>query len=230
MFGASVLKSESMRSVIAELTSGRPDQALVRLDKLKDVYTADPHSRVEIDRWRARALTAAGRHEEALRLLVDLDPSVDAFNYDSSVYCDEITAVFVALGRYDDLMQWCNGISGSIRTNDALGHLDWILRYSEGAGSPRPTYFMYLVLCICAIQLGITPPPVDSVHNSFQGFVRQLIQIREQANRRFGEFHGVLSELVAKGGNPEDIRLIVDDYIRSEGCPLFQEHAREAIP
>jgi hypothetical protein len=157
---------------------GECDAALKQLATLRQQYAGDPYSQVQIDRWIARALVRTGRNEEAHALLEQLRPQLHTFQFDLAQHHHEVIQLMQVLGKTGELQSYCEKIGGHFCTNDALGHLDWMLLYASLAERVRPTEFMYTALAVCAIQLGLVVPPRGIADTDLRLLLERCVELR----------------------------------------------------
>jgi hypothetical protein len=178
MWEATVLRTPHFLEAISWITKDEDDMALMRLTSLREQYANDPYSEVEIDRWIARALAKTGRNEEAYALLRQLRPRLEEFQFDLSQHHFQVMQLQQRLGKVDEFQNYCKNVSGYFRTNDALGHLDWLFQYASSSEAAQPTDFMYTVLAVCTIQLGLVVPPRRIAGRDFCAIVERCIELR----------------------------------------------------
>jgi len=104
---------------------------------------------------------------------------LEKLQYDLSLHHFQVIQLLQLLGKLDELQSYCQNISGHFRTNDALGHLDWILQYASSNDAAQPTDFMYTVLAVCTIQLGLDVPPRCIAGPDFRTIVERCIELRD---------------------------------------------------
>ena len=178
MWEATVVRTSPFLETIRRLSKGETDWLLSSC-LLRQEYADDPHSQVEIDRWVARALSKAGRYEEALALMHEIKSRMEEYQFDLGLYHFEVIELLQRVSSSDLVQAYCRGVKGHFRTCDALGHLDWLLQYASSTEAACPTDFMFTVLALSAIQLGLPIPPRNIAGRDFCTLVERCIELRD---------------------------------------------------
>ncbi len=180
MLESAVVRTPPFLESITWITNSEYDRALIRLTSLREQYASDPHSEVEIDRWIAHVLSRSGKIEEAYALLQKIRPTLEEYQFDLSLHHFEVVKLLQLLGKSDELQSYCKNIDGHFVTNDTLGHLDWILQYAASAEASQPSVFMYTVLALSTIRLGLDVPPRSIAGADFCRIVQRCIELRDR--------------------------------------------------
>lgn len=226
MMDAPVLRTPSFREALNFFHRNEFGEALDRLYQMRHQYADDQNSRVEIDQYIAWTLEGMGKTEEALALLLNLQPQLFHLQHDLSLHYFSLVSLLQKLKRQEQLQTFCQGINDPYKPEDALGHLDWILRYAESGNDPEPTEFMRGILILCASRLGLGLLPEGLVGDGFRSTVRDYCIARDEANNRYGSFWHEHRRLAASNAPQAELHEHVRLFIASEPTPVFQEIAR----
>jgi len=184
---------------------------------------------LEVSRLYAQALEGLGRHQEAVALLLALEPTLIHFRYAMDVHYHLVVSLLQKLMRREDLQAYCKAISSKCDIESALYHLDWILIFAESSDDQEPTEFMRAVLLLCAAALGMEAPPSNPKGEAFRYTVGLYCLARDQANRRFEAFRLERMDLVANSSSETVLNEHVKLYFQTEATPFFRKIARELV-
>jgi tetratricopeptide (TPR) repeat protein len=224
MFEPSVSRTKEFMTALEFLFDDDYTRALDQLTRLRHDFAMEEHSVFEIDRWIAQALEGLGRKEEALELLLALERGITVEEYELSCHHYSLANLLVELGRVEDLIDYCRGITSFVPSG-ALGHLDWMLLYAECSKNPRPNSLMVDILVACAFRLGITFTVDDVADTDWSPMVRFFIKARDEANRRYAT---AWASIVTASPGP-GIHILISNYINSEPSPFFRNLLKDAL-